>query len=320
MKRNISVGCAWIALTLVGCADEGTDPTAIDPAAALVALGPPGALVFHSQRDGNFEIYRANPDGSGPRRITDDPGSDMWPDLSPNGGFVAFASTRTGNREILVADLRNGSLVNVSRHSGDDNWPRFSPDGRRVAFHSDRDGNYEIYVASSDGTGDPRRITDNGVLDQWPDWSPDGRHLAFRRGMDIYVIDADGVEQNPRQLTFLPATLDQMPVWSPSGQEIAFMSFREGYCSVFLMGAEGDTPSSPAVNLTPKDPADASSAWCSRAPAWSVSGRQIYFMSFRPSTGGAGAAFNEIFVMNADGSEQTRLTFAAGEDGGPQMR
>jgi Tol biopolymer transport system component len=43
-------------------------------------------------------------------------------------------------------------------------------------------------------------------------------------------------------------------------------------------------------------------------------------MSFRPSTGGAGAAFNEIFVMNADGSGQTRLTFTAREDGGPRAR
>jgi Tol biopolymer transport system component len=252
--------------------------------------------------------------------IAADPAEDVWPDLSPNGRYVTFASLRTGNREILVADLQNGSIVNVSQHAGDDNWPRFSPNGHEIAFHTNRDGNYEIYVANADGTGTPRRVTNNTELDQWPDWSPTGKHIAFRRGVDIWVIDAEGEEQGPRQLTFLPATLDQMPVWSPNGQQIAFMSFREGYCSVFLMSAEGDAPANPAVNLTPRDPADPNAAWCSRAPAWSRNGRQIYFMSFRPSTGGAGAAFNEIFVMNADGSEQTRLTFTPGEDGGPQMR
>jgi Tol biopolymer transport system component len=82
------------------------------------------------------------------------------------------------------------------------------------------------------------------------------------------------------------------------------------------MSAEGDTEEQPAVNLTPKDPADPNSAWLSRAPAWSRNGQQIYFMSFRPSTSGD----VEIFVMNADGTEQTRLTFEAGEDGGPQVR
>ena len=131
----------------------------------------------------------------------------------------------------------------------------------------------------------------------------------------VYAIDATGEELNPRRLTNLP-TIDQMPAWSPNGQQIAFMSLREGYCSVFLMSAEGDTPEHPAVNLTPKTPGDANSAWCSRAPSWSRNGQQIYFQSFRPSTGGD----VELFVMNADGSGVQRLTVSAGEDGGPRVR
>jgi Tol biopolymer transport system component len=71
------------------------------------------------------------------------------------------------------------------------------------------------------------------------------------------------------------------------------MSFREGYCSVFLLNSDG----SGQTNLTPKDPADPSTSWCSRAPAWSADGHKIYFMSFRPSTGGR----NQVFVMNTDG-------------------
>jgi Tol biopolymer transport system component len=281
--------------------------------------GIPGSVVFYSARDGNLEVYAMNADGSGERRLTTDPGQDVWPDMSPDGHYVTFASNRSGNFEIYVLDLTDGSLLNVSQGSGTDTWPRFSPNGRKVAFHSDRDGNFEIYTVNVDGTG-LHRVTNNPVLDQWPDWSPDGKQIAFRRGMDVYVIDALGEEQNPVALTNLPATLDQMPVWSPNGNQIAFMSFREGYCAVFLMTADGDTPENPAVNLTPKDPADPAAAWCSRAPAWSRNGQQIYFMSFRPSTGGAGANFVEIFVMNADGSNPSQLTFSPGEDGGPQVR
>lgn len=320
MRIVSGIGCACSMLAMTACAEPVIDPTAIERPAALVSAGPPASVVFHSMRDGNLEVYAADPDGGAPQRLTQDPAEDIWPDISPNGRFVAFASTRTGNREIWVLSVRDGALVNVSQHPGDDNWPRFSPDGHEIAFHSNRDGNYEIYVATADGTGTPRRVTNNALLDQWPDWSPNGKSIAFRRGMDIFVIDAGGEEQNPRQLTFLPATLDQMPVWSPNGKQFAFMSLRDGYCAVFLMSAGGDTPSDPAVNLTPKDAGDPDSAWCSRAPAWSANGRRIYFMSFRPSTGGAGAAFHELFVMAADGSEQTRLTFSPGEDGGPSIR
>jgi TolB protein len=132
--------------------------------------------------------------------------------------------------------------------------------------------------------------------------------------MDVYVMDVDG--GNLERLTNLPATLDQMAVWSPNGKRLAFMSFRDGYCSVFAMNADGSDP----VNLTPKAAADPPAAWCSRAPAWSRNSQQIYFMSFRPSTGGSGAAYNDIFVMNADGSDVERLTYTSGEDGGPRAR
>jgi Tol biopolymer transport system component len=276
--------------------------------------GPPGSLVFHSARSGDLEIYLMNPDGSDPVRLTNSPGEDDWPDISPNGRYVTFASTREGNREIFVLDLSDGSLRNVSKSSADDNWPRWSPNGKQIAFHSNRDGNYEIYVANADGSAAPRRITNNPLLDQWPDWSPDGKQIAFRRGFDVFVIDADGEEKNPRQLTNLPTTIDQMPAWSPNGQQIAFMSLREGYCAVFLMSVDGDTPENPAVNLTPKGSNDLNSQWCSRAPSWSRDGR-IYFQSMRPGTGAA-----DLFSMKADGSGLEQLTSSAGEDGGPRVR
>lgn len=312
-------------ITLTACSDSprSTEPASVQmrPASASLsavgprALGPPASIVFYSGRGGLNKIYVMNRDGTEQQQVTNGPGNDVWPELSPDGRFLTFASTRSGNNEIYILDLRDGTLVNVSNHSGIDNWPRWSPNGHRIAFHSDRDGNFNIFTVNPDGT-DLRRVTSDAALDQFPDWSPNGKQFTFRRGMDVYVADADGEEQNVRRLTFLPTTLDQMSVWSPDGKQIAFMSLREGYPSVFLMSADGDTPDHPAVNLTPKDPADPISAWLSRAPGWSKNGQQIYFMSFRPSTGGN----VEIFVMNADGTGVTRLTQSSGEDGGPRSR
>jgi len=280
--------------------------------------GPPGSLVFHSARAGNLEIYRANADASDPQRLTTSPTEDAWPDISPDGRYVTFESLRTGNREIFVLDLRDGTVLNVSQNPGDDNWPRWSPNGREIVFHSNRDGNYNIYVVNGDGTG-LRRVTSSPLLDQWPDWSPNGKRIAFRRGNDVYAIDADGEEQNPVALTNAPTVINQMPAWSPNGQQIAFMSFRDGYCAVFLMSADGETAENPAVNLTPKTLGDANSAWCSRAPSWSRDGNQIYFQSMRSSNPNTGGDV-ELFAMNTDGSGLERLTTSLGEDGSPRVR
>lgn len=313
-------GPLGVAVLLSACAlDEPVGTNRLQqwlaPAAAVVEAGSAAqAVVFHSNQDGNAEIYLLTRDGS-EIRLTDNAAEDIWPDISTNGRYVAFASRVGTNREIIVLDLKTGEQTNVSSSTADDNWPRFSPDGKQLAFHTNRDGNYEIYVVNLDGSA-LRRVTNNAALDQWPDWSPNGKQLAIRRAVDIWLVDAHGEEQNPLQLTFLPGSIDQMAVFSPNGKQLAFMSLREGYPSVFLMSVTGDTSEDPAINLTPKAAGDATNQWLSRAPAWSTNGRQIYFMSFRPSTSGD----VELFVMNADGSGVTRLTSNPGEDGGPQAR
>ena len=305
-----------VAALLAACADAAP-PTAPRPSAAHVAgadaIGPHGgapplSVAFQSSRDGNSEIYLMNADGSDQTRITVHPAMDVEPDLSPNGKQIVFTSTRSGNADIWLLDLRTGELVNLTGTAAAEGWPRWSPNGKQVAFHSDRDGNFEIYVLDL-RTGALERVTTYGGVDMWPEWSPDGKTLALRRDLDVWTLELRTGAL--AQLTTHPA-LDQMAAWSPNGRQLAFMSLRDGYCAVFLMDADGGGQ----VNLTPKDPADAAAAWCSRAPSWSTNGRQILFMSRRPSTGGDW----EVFVMNADGSGQTRLTVAPGEDGIPTAR
>jgi len=90
------------------------------------------------------------------------------------------------------------------------------------------------------------------------------------------------------------------------------MSARDGYISVFVMNDDGSDQRS----LTLKAASDLDADWVSRAPSWSMNGRQIYFMSSRPATG----LDTEIFVMNTDGTGLTRLTYSIGVDGSPRIR
>jgi Tol biopolymer transport system component len=270
--------------------------------------GVPSGLVFFSARDGNNEIYTADWDGRRPLRMTNDPASDVDPDISPNGRDIVFVSSRPGNNDIYIVGSTGGTAVNLTNNAANDGWPRWAPDGEHIVFHSNRDGNFELYVMNRDGSG-LIRLTNHAGVDQFPDWSPDGREIAFRRDVDISALDLTN-GQIRRLTNALP--LNQMPVWSPSGAQLVFMSSRDGYPSVFVMNADG----SGQRNLTPKNAGDADSDWVSRAPSWSSTGRQIYFMSSRPGTG-----FDvDIFIVNADGTSPTRLTNAIGVDGSPRSR
>lgn len=305
---------------VAACAGGSTDATAPRGTAArspalavaradLLSSGPPQSIVFSSTRDGNSEIYAMNPDGSAQTRLTSNLAPDMEPSLSPDGKRIAFSSQRTLASDIWLMNADGSDPIDLTSTYGvSEGWPRWSPNGKQIAFQSNRDGNWEIYVVNADGTG-LERLTNYSGPDQWPEWAPDGKRLAIRRDNDVWIMDlASGALT---QLTTDPA-LDQMAVWSPNGKQLAFMSLREGYCSVFLMNADGSNQ----VNLTPKPSADAASAWCSRAPAWSRNGQRIYFSSKRPTTGGD----FEIFSMAADGSDVTRLTTATGEDATPKSR
>jgi Tol biopolymer transport system component len=273
--------------------------------------GPPVSMVFYSARDGhpNNQIYIMNPDGSKQVRVTYDVASDVDPDLSPNGQNIVFTSSQTGNNDIFIRD-RWGRIRNLTNNPANDEWARWSPDGKQIVFGSNRDGGvFEIYLMNAEGSGTPVRLTDVPVLSRYPSWSPDGKQIVFRRGIDIFTTNADG-SSAPTQLTYEVApSFAQMPAFSPDGRYIAFMSFREGYCSVFRMNADG----SDQVNLTPKDPGAPASTWCSRAPAWSADGQEIFFVSSR--SGGQ----SQIFVMNLDGTNVQQLT-DVGVSGNPRAR
>ena len=64
------------------------------PVAAVGQEAPsePGKIAFVSNRDGNFEIYVMNADGTAETRLTDNADIDNEPAWSPNGARIAYVS------------------------------------------------------------------------------------------------------------------------------------------------------------------------------------------------------------------------------------
>ena len=110
--------------------------------------GAPGSVAFFSARDGNNEIYVMDPDGSRPLRITNNPASDVDPDISTNGRDIVFTSNRGGNNDIYIVDSHDGTVENLTNNPANDGWARWAPDGQHIVFHSNRDGNFELYMCS----------------------------------------------------------------------------------------------------------------------------------------------------------------------------
>ena len=79
------------------------------------SVSPDGTRVaFHSDRDGDFDIYSMARDGSDLRQLTNDPGIDQLPRFSPDGTRLAFISSRTGEFELYVANADLTDLRDVS--------------------------------------------------------------------------------------------------------------------------------------------------------------------------------------------------------------
>jgi len=253
-------------------------------------------IVFFSDRDGNYEIYTMNPDGSEQTRLTDNPADDRRPSWSPSGRKILFISERDGNDEIYIMNSDGSNETRLTENPADDVSPCWSPDGLKIAFFSDRDGNQEIYIMNIDGSSQTR-LTENLADDRYPSWSPDGSKIVFdsmRDGhRDIYVMNNDG--SNQTRLTDNPAN-DGVPFWSPDGTRIAFYSDRDGNPEIYSMDADG----SDQTRLTDNPARDGRASW-------SPDGTRIVFVSDRDGN-------PEIYTVKAYGSNPTRLTNEPAKD------
>ncbi len=106
---------------------------------------PGGDFVFGSTRDGNFDIYRANTDGSGIEQLTFEPQQDIRPRVSLDGEQIAFTSNRDGNYEIYVMRIDGTGLRRITQHDERDDFATWSPNGD-LAFVSERNGRFDIYL------------------------------------------------------------------------------------------------------------------------------------------------------------------------------
>lgn len=149
-------------------------------------------VVFTLSAPGGQQIASVDIEGEDLQRLTQSPGTNCWPTLSPDGERIVFCSSRFGNFDLYVMNTDGSSVRRLTETPFREMRPAWSPDGQRIALTSIRDGNHEIYTIHPDGSH-LRRITDHPERDDFATWHPNGAQLltvSVRAGRyDLYLHD-----------------------------------------------------------------------------------------------------------------------------------
>jgi Tol biopolymer transport system component len=266
-----------VLLTGCGLPVAADVPSAVAPSAparpieSIAPLGP-DALGYNSDATGNYEIYVTDTTGKVAKQLTSDARFDsMWPRISPDRRSILFYRAPKGKRDLDVTL-------------------------------------YSLWLMDADGLSQ-REIrpkgTDGWVAQANAQWSPDGRQIVMTGGngkdAQIYVTDANG--RNARAITQRPG-LNIDPSWSPDGRTVVFVSCipaavcTEKEVEIFAVPAAGGAATRLSHN-TVKD----------HDPQFSPDGKLIAWEAETdPNAFGKSLGSWDIFVMNADGTNERKIT------------
>jgi TolB protein len=213
-------------------------PAAVLTVSCSSAIPTVRLIAFVTTRDGNTEIYTMRGDGSNQTNITNDPGSDVLGDVSPDGKKIVFTSSRFGQNELFVMNVDGTNVVRLTNNPADDIEPSWASSNEFIYFATNRNGTYDLFRMKTDGTT-PTAVTTGPANDTSPSCDPRMRYLAFVSDRDgnneIYRVDIDG--SSILRLTVSGAA-DASPAWSAGGGNILWVVAGQ----IWVMEKDGTLP------------------------------------------------------------------------------
>ncbi len=248
-------------------------------------------------------------------QLTDGPGYDHQPDVSPNGRWIAYSSYRDDAIDLMLLEVASGENHSLVKNGAVNVEPRFSPDGRRLAFVSTAfEGRFHVFtldLLEGRAVAAPTRLTEdkNSGLPRYyyssfdhylsPTWSADSSELILvsNRGRIWGTGGFWRMKAEPgapmRELRYEETTWKARPDWSPDGRRVVYASYLgRQWHQLWLMTAEGGD----VFPLTYGD-------FDTTAPRWSPDGSRIAYVV---NEGGATA----LEIVSVPGGDKTRPRLA----------
>ena len=189
-------------------------------------------ILFTSTRDGNYEVYMMNPDGSEQVNLTQHPRADLGAVWSPTGDQILFVSDRQGTRmrDLYLMDPDGSNVRRVFKRKitawrGSPTW---SPDGKHFAYvTSDRTRPKTDLYLGTFGEEDAELLPHCGS----PAWSPDGSEIACHISPHPQTSRLTFINVRTRE-TEQPLPTKALrwqfqPSWSADGNRLAFSGIKD---------------------------------------------------------------------------------------------